>query len=105
MNYKLKDVCSVIRSKNAGPYELTFDMIFKTEEYYNMVVKAEIFDEKTICGLFGIEPSEIINIIAFVPAKALKITIIRPRVSGDFGESDIYGAQQHGSLMDFEFEQ
>ena len=27
--YKLIDVASVIRSKNSGPFELTFDVIFK----------------------------------------------------------------------------
>ena len=26
--YKLIDVASVIRSKNSGPFELTFDVIF-----------------------------------------------------------------------------
>ncbi|MDX9776913.1 MAG: DUF4387 family protein, partial [Petrimonas sp.] len=29
MKYNLTDVASVIRSKNSGPYELTFDIIFK----------------------------------------------------------------------------
>ena len=34
MEYKLTDVASVIRSKNSGPYELTFDIIFKDFEMY-----------------------------------------------------------------------
>lgn len=34
MHYKLTDVASVIRSKNSGPYELTFDVIFKDYEMY-----------------------------------------------------------------------
>ncbi len=34
MRYKLRDVASVIRSKNSGPYELTFDVIFRDPETY-----------------------------------------------------------------------
>ena len=31
---------------------------------------------------------------------AIKITLRRPRAQGDFGESDIYGCQQHAPLLD-----
>jgi hypothetical protein len=44
------------------------------------------------------------NIIEFKPAKAIKATIERPMASGDFGESDVYGAQQHAPLLGLEFE-
>ena len=104
MKYQLTDLCSVIRSKNAGPYELTFDMIFKTREDFDSVVAAGIFNATAVCQLFGIDKERLINIVYFIPANAIKITIVRGIVSGDFGESDIYGAQQHGSLMDFQLE-
>ncbi|MBR4939765.1 MAG: DUF4387 family protein, partial [Burkholderiaceae bacterium] len=32
--HALIDIASVIRSKNSGPYELTFDVIFKDFETY-----------------------------------------------------------------------
>ena len=35
--YKLIDIASVIRSKNSGPYELTFDVIFKDFDIYGKV--------------------------------------------------------------------
>lgn len=44
--YKLVDVASVIRSKNSGPFELTFDVIFKDFETYNKVKDANIFNER-----------------------------------------------------------
>lgn len=34
---RLKDIAEVIRSKNAGPYELTFDIIFSSREFYRRV--------------------------------------------------------------------
>ena len=42
------------------------------------------------------------NIIPFKPAKAIKITIKRPLCSGDLGETDVYGAQQHAPLLSLE---
>ena len=32
--HKLTELASVIRSKNSGPYELTFDVIFKDFETF-----------------------------------------------------------------------
>ncbi len=102
--YKLFDVAEVIRSKNSGPYELTFDVIFKDFEMYEKVKAAKVFNEDMFSKLYNIDKSEIICIINFDPAKAIKVTIKRPICSGDLGETDVYGAQQHRPLLGFEFE-
>ena len=34
MKYVLKDIANVIRSKNAGPFELTLDVLLKDEEMF-----------------------------------------------------------------------
>lgn len=104
MKYRLTDVASVIRSKNSGPYELTFDVIFKDFEQYEKVKAAGIFNKKMFASLYRIPESEIIDIVHFDPAKAIKTTIVRPIPSGALGETDVYGAQQHGPLMRLTFE-
>lgn len=103
MEYKLKDVASVLRSKNSGPYELTFDVIFKDLDMYNQVKKAEAINKKTFASLYNIPQSQIIGVVYFDPAKAVKVTIVRPISSGSLGETDVYGAQQHAPLMNFKF--
>ena len=70
--YKLIDVASVIRSKNSGPFELTFDVIFKDFDMYNKVKAANIFNETMFCNLYHIKPEDIINIIHFDPCKGNK---------------------------------
>ncbi len=102
--YKLIDVSSVIRSKNSGPYELTFDVIFKDFEMYQKVKEAKIFNNEMFAPLYNIPVTDIISLVHFDPAKAIKITIIRPIPSGALGETDVYGAQQHAPLMGVEFE-
>ena len=103
MEYKLKDIASVIRSKNSGPYELTFDVIFKEVEMYQKVKAAKSINEKDFALLYNIPESDIISLVYFDPAKAVKITIVRPLPSGSLGETDVYGAQQHVPFMNFTF--
>lgn len=99
MEYNLKDIASVIRSKNSGPYELTFDIIFKDFEMYNQVKAANAINEPAFAKLYNIPQSDIIKLVYFDPAKAVKITIVRPIPSGALGETDVYGAQQHSPLL------
>lgn len=101
MEYNLRDIASVIRSKNSGPYELTFDVIFKESDMYEKVKKARAINEKIFAKLYNIPESDIINLVYFDPAKAVKITIVRPISSGALGETDVYGAQQHAPLMKY----
>lgn len=104
MKRKLIDLAKVIRSKNSGPYEITFDIILKDKETFDLLVKHQCINAKLIASLYKIKVEDIINIIEFTPANAIKVTIIRPMCSGDIRETDVYGAQQHAPLLDLEFE-
>ena len=101
---KLTDLASVIRSKNSGPYELTLDIIFNEFKDYELIKKGGFINEDLICKLYSVTPDQIIKIVAFDPAKAIKATIKRPLCSGDLGETDVYGAQQHAPLLSLEFD-
>lgn len=103
-SYKLIDLASVIRSKNSGPYELTFDVIFKTFDDYNLFKKAKPLTAESFATLYAIDPADVLQVIYFDPAKAVKVTIKRPIPSGALGEVDVYGAQQHAPLMHFTFD-
>jgi len=104
MKYKLTDLAAVIRSKNSGPYELTFDIIFKDPVMYKKIADADLFTAEMFASLYGIEEKKVMEIIKFDPARAIKITIERPLCSGNLGETDVYGAQQHAPLMALEFD-
>ncbi|MCL2571064.1 MAG: DUF4387 domain-containing protein [Defluviitaleaceae bacterium] len=99
---KLRELADVIRSKNAGPYELTFDIMFKTQEIYEKVAASGSISAASFAALYNIHEEDVMEIIHFHPAKAIKVTIVRPVSSGDLRETDVYGAQQHAPLMDFE---
>ncbi|OGF50959.1 MAG: acyl-CoA synthetase [Candidatus Firestonebacteria bacterium RIFOXYA2_FULL_40_8] len=92
-------LAKVIRSKNSGPFELTFDIIFKTRAIYEKIKKKKIISKAFVRRLYNVTGKKILNICYFEPAKAVKITIARSIGSGDVGETDVYGAQQHMPLV------
>ena len=104
MKIALRDVANVIRSKNAGPFELTLDVLLKTDEMFEKMRAADIINKKTVATLYRIPEENVIAVVWFPNAKAIKATIVRPLPSGALSERDVYGAQQHAPLMDFVFE-
>ncbi|SDM46022.1 DUF4387 domain-containing protein [Halarsenatibacter silvermanii] len=98
----ISELTNVIRSKNAGPYQLTFDLIFKEFSNYELVKNLNIINKEKISNLYGISEDKIVSIIPYDPAKAIKITILRPWASGSWKETDVYGAQQHAPLLNIE---
>jgi hypothetical protein len=52
---KITDMASVISSKNSGPYELTFDIIFKDRANFQLAGSSGIFTNKLFAGLYGIK--------------------------------------------------
>ena len=104
MQVKLKDIANVTRSKNAGPFELTLDILLKEREMFEKMQKADIINKEVIARLYRIPEADVLSIVYFPNALAIKATIVRPLASGAMGERDVYGAQQHGPLVDFAFE-
>lgn len=99
---KLRDAASTVRSKNAGVDLITFDILFPTPELYERARNSPNLQPEAICKLFGITPDRIYSHVAFDPALAIKFTLRRARPSGSAGESDVFGAQQYGPLLDLE---
>jgi hypothetical protein len=99
---KLKEIAQVIRSKNAGPYELTLDVMLKDQETFEKLRAANAINAQVIAQLYRIPEEDVISIVYFPNARAIKATIVRPMPSGALGERDVYGAQQHAPLVDLE---
>ncbi|MBU0992256.1 MAG: DUF4387 domain-containing protein [Proteobacteria bacterium] len=101
---KLKDLAKVIRSKNSGPYEITFDVMFSDLKIYKQVKNSGILTREHICKLYSIDPIDIVTFMFFDPALAFKATLRRTssNAQGSIGERDTFGTQQHVPLLDIE---
>lgn len=104
MQVKLRDIASVIRSKNAGPYELTLDVLLQSDEMFEKLQAADVINKSSIAKLYGLPEEDVLSIVYFPNARAIKATLVRPMPSGAMGERDVYGAQQHAPLVNFTFE-
>jgi Domain of unknown function (DUF4387) len=98
---KLASLATLIRSKNAGPFSLTFDIMFSDEESYRKVkrsgvLNAGMFAKLYRCGLDSVRFFECDNALAF------KFSMPRPIFQGDLGDGDLHGGQQFAPLMDVE---
>src|SRR5215469_13073448 len=91
----LKDVAKVIRSKNAGPFEVTFDIIFKSKADYERVKAAGVITKELVSKLYNVPTQTILAFVYFDVANAIKFTLPRPRPQGSVGETDMHCAQQH----------
>ena len=99
---KLVDLAKTIRSKNAGTDRITFDIIFREKENYDLVRSSGVFNKANIARLYSIDEARIVDFVEFDPAFAIKFTINRLRPSGSFGEGDVFGCQQYAPLLDLE---
>jgi hypothetical protein len=99
---KLSEVAKTIRSKNAGVDKITFDVIFPDRTTYDWVRGTGILSRAAICRVFAIDAAQITDHVEFEPALAIKFTIYRRIPSGSPGDTDIFGSQQYGPLLDIE---
>jgi hypothetical protein len=97
-------LASVLRSKNAGPFEITFDVMFATEDEYNLVKQSGILSAKSAADVLGLPEDDVVWCGYFDPARAFKVTV--PRIlggrrvaSGSFMEKDVHAAQRYLPLM------
>ncbi len=99
---KLVDLAKTIRSKNAGTDQITFDIIFREKENYELVKRSGVLTRRTVAALFNIPDERISDFLEFDPAYAIKFTIYRREPSGSPGESDIFGCQQYPPLLEID---
>jgi hypothetical protein len=97
---KLAALAKVIRSKNAGPFEITFDIIFANRADYDAVRASGVITPELIGRIYGVATQQILTFVWFDVANAIKFTLPRPRPQGSIGETDMHGAQQHAPLME-----
>lgn len=98
---KIRDIASVVRSKNAGPFYVTIDILFKTMPDYVAVRDSGALAVERVAALYHTPPDKI-QYFTSDAAQAIKFTLPRQYPSGDYKDCDVYGAQQHAPILDIE---
>ncbi len=98
----ITELAKVIRSKNAGPFQITFDIMFKDPQSYEHVKRLGIINREFIATLYQLPLERVLSVVNYDAAYSIKATIAREVSSGTVGDTDVYGAQQHAPLLDIE---
>jgi hypothetical protein len=98
---KLGELARLIRSKNAGPFELTFDIMFDGKEAFERVRDSKVLTPELIAQIYRL-PLKDVRFFVVPEALAFKASIPRPRFQGDLLDSDTHGGQQYAPLIDIE---
>ena len=100
---QLAQLARLIRSKNAGPFELTFDVMFDDAATYERVKRSGAISQGVVAKIYAL-PVKDVKLFFCDHARAIKATIPRPYFQGDPRDSDSHGGQQYAPLMDIEIE-
>lgn len=98
---KLWELAKLVRSKNAGPFTLTFDIIFADEATYQQVKRSGVINRELFARLYRLRPEDVL-FFEHDRALAFKASIPRWAASGDPEDTDVFGGQQHSPLVDLE---
>ena len=99
----LKDFVKILRSKNAGPFEMTIDIIFKSKEDFEYFMSTGVLTKELVSKLYHLPVEKIITFEAYPAANAFKITLPRHRSQGSIGETDMHAAQQYAPVCMISF--
>ena len=97
----LYDLATVIRSRNAGPFTLTIDLMVETANDFQRMLQSPAFSPVPIARLYDVGP-EAVAIHPFERVLAIKVLLPRQVSSGAPGDADVYGSQQHMALGETE---
>jgi Domain of unknown function (DUF4387) len=95
----ITDLATLVRSKNAGPFVISLDLVFPDAATYSAVRDSHAVTRESIADLYALPLGRVSEVIEYPAANAIKVNILREQPAGSFGERDIYGSQ-HGGLLE-----
>ncbi len=95
----LRQLASVVRSKNAGAFLVTIDVMFDDDASYERVCRSGVLSADRIGTLLGVVPQKV-RITHFAVARTIKASVPRLIAAGHPMDTDILGSQQYGPLVD-----
>jgi hypothetical protein len=96
---KIREIAQVCKSKNAGPFEVTIDVVFADKAMFDKVKRTNVLNAELIGRLYKVSPADVLFTI-YDAGLAFKATVPRRIPAGDLGDTDVYGAQQHAPLLE-----
>lgn len=99
MTTTVNDVCHLVRSKNAGPYWVTFDLFFNDADAFERYATHLALGPETFARLFDADPT-LVKAYPVASLDMIKISYARSSPQGGMVERDMHCGQQFVRLLD-----
>jgi hypothetical protein len=99
----IRECASTMRTRNAGAFIVSADIVFKTPELYAAWRDSGIITAAAVAERMQVD-ADSVQIIDYPAASALKITVPRRTVAGGPGDTDLDSAAQFVPLLDFDLD-
>jgi len=96
---RMGDLAYMVRSKNAGPFTLTFDIMARDGEAYRAILDSGRLTADVIGQIYQVSPDQV-DVFEIPSINAIKISIPRLVSAGSPQDLDVYGAQQAAPLIE-----
>ena len=94
----VRDVLVSVRSKNAGPFTVTFDLFFPDAETFHDMRQRNVLTPEVVGELYGLDAG-VVKIHWLEAVLAVKIAVPRLVPGGAPGDTDVAGGQQYAPLL------
>jgi hypothetical protein len=98
---KVSEVCHVVRSKVAGPFWVTIDLMFDGQENYDRYVQSPALSAESVAKVYDVD-ADMVTRHPIPALKILKISYPRRTPQGGVEERDLHSGQQYVYLLDLE---
>lgn len=94
----IREALVSVRSKNAGPFTVTFDLFFPDLATFEDVKSRNVITPDVVGKLYSLDPASV-KVHWFEPALAVKVAVPRLVPGGAPGDTDVAGGQQYVPLL------
>jgi len=99
----IREFAADVRSKNAGPFWLTFEIFLENREDYDRLVALKVVTPELISTLYG-TPADQVQMFFCESINTIKISIPRPVIQASPQDKDVHAGQQSVFLANVEIE-
>ncbi|MBO42875.1 MAG: acyl-CoA synthetase [Rhodospirillaceae bacterium] len=95
------ELAKLVRSKNAGPFVMTIDIMFADQKTYDTVKSSGILNRQMVSKIYNMSENQV-QFFEVDNCYAFKISIPRPNFQGDIKDSDSHAGQQYAPFIEIE---
>jgi len=99
----MSELCNIVRTKNAGPFFFTLDIVFRERAVYEAVIAQKLLTMEMLANAYGVPIEDVAVFETFDNVMAFKATFRRKKAAGGPGDRDVYAMNQEVPALTIRF--